>query len=59
MQGLVTLLAFIAQKSLKPYFMFEMLMGFTSRRLVPVLKLKTLPDFVLPCGSFHDLHQLN
>lgn len=53
MQGLATLLAFIAQKSLKPYFMLEMLMGFTSRSFIPVLKLKTLPGFVLPCGSFH------
>jgi len=52
LQGLVTLLAFIALQPLRPYFMPEALMGFPLRSLLSKLKPKTLSGLLLPCGPF-------
>jgi hypothetical protein len=52
LQGLATLLAFIALQPLRPYFMPVALMGFPLRSFLPKLKPKTLTGLLLPCGSF-------
>jgi hypothetical protein len=56
---LVTLLAFIAFRDLKPYFMLEMLMGFTSQSFLPGLKPQPFRALIaslrLVLGCFHFL----